>query len=180
MKKTKLFFVTALLLSALVSFASWRITTDRQMIRSMVQELGDVKAKCATLEGTIADLQQRTDELEKTLPIPMIGIASWYGNWEERAGNRTANGEIFRKEAYTVAHRTLPFGTVLLIQNIENGKLVPAVVNDRGPYIDGRSIDLTEGLAKRLGFIRKGLVEVRYYTIYVPQDPLPYNKASAQ
>lgn len=80
------------------------------------------------------------------------GLASWYGY--ELAGNHTANGEKFNPEGLTAAHRTLPFGTVLRV-TLDNGKGNPdgvyVRVNDRGPFIRGRIIDLSLGAAKKLG-----------------------------
>lgn len=166
MKRAKLFFAVAVLL--VLAIGAFRLTSDLFMVKAIAKDLSENKDRLGELKATMEDLNTRVGELEKSFPVPVIGVASWYGNWEERAGNRTANGDVFRKDGYTVAHRTLPFGTMLLIENIENGRVVPAIVNDRGPYISGREIDLTEGLAHRLGFIKKGLVEVRYYALFVP------------
>ena len=163
MKRSGLFFAVAFLL-----ILSLGMFLGNSAMRQISQDVSENKDRLGTIKATLEELQQRVETLEQSFPVPMVGVASWYGDWEERAGNRTANGEIFRKDGFTVAHRTLPFGTVLIIENTMNGRMVPAVVNDRGPYIDGRSIDLTEGLAKRLGFIERGLVEVRYYALYTP------------
>jgi len=167
MKRTGLFFAVAFLL-----ILSLGMFLGNSAMRQISQDVSENKDRLGTIKATLEELQQRVETLEQSFPVPMVGVASWYGDWEERAGNRTANGEIFRKDGFTVAHRTLPFGTVLIIENTMNGRMVPAVVNDRGPYIDGRSIDLTEGLAKRLGFIERGLVEVRYYALYTPVSVL--------
>lgn len=167
MKKARLFFAVAVLL--ILSLGG---TFGYLSVNKVTKMIGENKDRLGAIKTTIDDLTSRVETLEQSFPVPMVGVASWYGNWEERAGNRTANGEIFRKDGFTVAHRTLPFGTVLIIQNTMNGRMVPAVVNDRGPYIDGRSIDLTEGLARRLGFIERGLVEVRYYALYTPSTNL--------
>jgi rare lipoprotein A len=163
MKRTGLFFAVAFLL-----ILSLGMFLGNSAMRQISQDVSENKDRLGTIKATLEELQQRVETLEQSFPVPMVGVASWYGDWEERAGNRTANGEIFRKDGFTVAHRTLPFGTVLIIENTMNGRMVPAVVNDRGPYIDGRSMDLTEGLARRLGFIERGLVEVRYYALYTP------------
>ena len=171
MKKGTVFFVVCILLISAAGVTG-KILSDHK-VRCLTQELADLKGIVATLQADITDLQGKVADLEKSFPVPVVGVASWYGNWEERAGSKTANGEVFRKDGYTVAHRTLPFGTILLIENVENGRIVPAVVNDRGPYIEGREIDLTEGLAKRLGFIQQGLVEVRYFALFVP-DASPF------
>ncbi len=85
--------------------------------------------------------------------------ASWYG---AEFGNRpTANGEIFDPNGFTAAHKTLPFGTVLMIENPSTGKSVIVRINDRGPYITGRDIDLSRAAAKQLGMIKPGVVEIK-------------------
>lgn len=82
------------------------------------------------------------------------GVASYYGPGFE--GRQTANGERFRSKELTAAHRTLPFGTKLRVRNISNGAEVVVRVNDRGPYVDGRIIDLSVEAARRLKFISDG------------------------
>ncbi|PYQ31079.1 MAG: hypothetical protein DMF56_04025 [Acidobacteria bacterium] len=86
------------------------------------------------------------------------GIASWYG--EEFAGRTTANGEIFDPLLLTAAHRTLPFGTVLDITNPKTTRTVRVRVNDRGPYIGSRVIDLSYAAAQQIGLIEPGIGEV--------------------
>ena len=75
--------------------------------------------------------------------------ATWYGN--ELRGHRTANGEIFNPNGRTAAHRSLPFGTCLLVGNPRTGKKVKVRVNDRGPFTKGISLDLSAGAARAIG-----------------------------
>jgi rare lipoprotein A len=91
-------------------------------------------------------------------PQILHGIASWYG--EEFAGRTTANGEIFDPLLLTAAHRTLPFGTVAEITNPKNGQKVRVRVNDRGPYIGNRIIDLSYAAARQIGLIEPGVGDV--------------------
>lgn len=77
------------------------------------------------------------------------GMASWYGGSFNR--KPTASGEPFDQNAYTIAHKTLPFGTVVSIENPKTGVVAYARVNDRGPFVPGRIVDLSYGLAKKLG-----------------------------
>jgi rare lipoprotein A len=91
-----------------------------------------------------------------------VVTASYY-----QSGTVTANGEAFRPMGYTAAHRKLKFGTWLRVTNLDNGKSVVVRVNDRGPYIDGRSIDLSLGAAIALGMTKSGLAPVRI-TPYTP------------
>jgi len=87
------------------------------------------------------------------------GKASWYGN--QFHGRTTASGEVFDQEAMTAAHRKLPFGTIVRVRNLCNDKTVVVRINDRGPFIRGRIIDLSKGAARRIGMIRDGVVPVR-------------------
>ncbi|MBF2007734.1 MAG: septal ring lytic transglycosylase RlpA family protein [Chlorogloeopsis fritschii C42_A2020_084] len=87
------------------------------------------------------------------------GIASFYGY--DFAGNRTATGERFNPEGMTAAHRSLPFGTRVRVTNTRNGRSVVVRINDRGPFIRGRVIDLSTGAARVLGMIGSGLAPVR-------------------
>ncbi len=87
-----------------------------------------------------------------------VGVASWYGR--PFHGRRTANGEIYNMYDLTAAHRTLPMNTYLLVRNLENGREVVVRVNDRGPFVKGREIDLSYGAAKRLGMVKKGVARV--------------------
>ena len=75
--------------------------------------------------------------------------ATWYGN--ELRGNRTASGEAFNPNGLTAAHRSLPFGTCLLVGNPKTGKSVKVRVNDRGPFTKGLSLDLSHGAAQAIG-----------------------------
>jgi rare lipoprotein A len=86
------------------------------------------------------------------------GLASWYG--EECAGCPTASGEIFNPSQLTAAHRTLPFGTMLTVTNKQNGRKVIVRINDRGPFISGRIIDVSQAAAEQLGMIGQGSAHV--------------------
>lgn len=87
------------------------------------------------------------------------GLASWYGAHGQNA--LTASGEPFDPNAMTAAHPSLPFGTVIRVTRISNGRMVKVRVNDRGPYTGGRILDLSVLAAKRLGMIQAGEAEVR-------------------
>lgn len=87
------------------------------------------------------------------------GKASYYAN--KFHGRKTASGEIYHKDRLTAAHRSLPFGTRLKVTNLSNGREVVVRVNDRGPYVKGRIIDVSYAAAKRLSMTGKGVVRVR-------------------
>ncbi|MBQ0002779.1 MAG: septal ring lytic transglycosylase RlpA family protein [Treponema sp.] len=86
-------------------------------------------------------------------------VASFYA--EDFHGKKTSNGEIFNMWAMTCAHKMLPFGTILKVVNLSNGKWVEVRVNDRGPFVGTREIDLSKGAASKLGMIGKGTQKVR-------------------
>ncbi len=92
-------------------------------------------------------------------PWVQQGLASWYGKAEH--GNPTASGEIFNMYAFTAAHRTLPFGTYVHVTNLRNNREVVVKINDRGPFIRGRVIDLSYAAAKRIDLLATGVEQVR-------------------
>lgn len=85
-------------------------------------------------------------------------VASWYG--EQFHGRQTASGERYDMEAMTAAHRTLPFGTVLKVTRPSNGRTVTVTINDRGPFIKGRDLDLSKGAARKLDMLKDGVASV--------------------
>jgi len=87
------------------------------------------------------------------------GLASWYG--DQFHGRKTANGEIFDMNRLSAAHTTLPMPSLVEIKNLENGRRIVVRVNDRGPFVDDRIIDVSRAAARRLGFEGKGLARVR-------------------
>jgi rare lipoprotein A len=106
---------------------------------------------------------------------PLHGVASWYG--QEFAGRTTANGEIFDPMLLTAAHRTLPFGTVLDVKNPKTGQTVRVRVNDRGPFVGNRLIDLSYAAAQRIGLIDDGSGDVDLLVVTLGNDrepPAPY------
>ena len=87
------------------------------------------------------------------------GQASFYA--ESYNGKKTANGEIYNSSAYTAAHKTLPFGTKVKVTNLSNGKSVKVRINDRGPFVAGRIIDLTRKAAQKIDMVNAGVVKVK-------------------
>ncbi len=98
-------------------------------------------------------------------PIPTAqgyqetGIASWYGG--KFHGRKTSNGETYNMHAKSAAHKTLPMGTMLLVKNLGNGRSTVVRINDRGPFVKGRIIDLSYTAAKEIGLVKKGTSRVR-------------------
>jgi rare lipoprotein A len=98
-------------------------------------------------------------EVDLTLAAEQVGLASWYG--ADFQGKPTASGQIFDEEKLTAAHRTLPLRSRVRVTNLENGRSVEVRVNDRGPYVQGRVLDLSTRAAKALGMHKEGLALVR-------------------
>jgi rare lipoprotein A len=98
-------------------------------------------------------------------PDTLRGVASWYG--EEFAGRTTANGEIFDPLLMTAAHRTLPFGTVVDVMNAKTRQTVRVRVNDRGPYVGKRVIDLSYAAAQQIGLIEPGIGDVEIHVVHL-------------
>lgn len=95
-----------------------------------------------------------------------VGNASWYG--PEFNGKKTADGERFDCESLTAAHPNLPFGSILRLVNPQNGKFELVRINDRGPYQEGREIDVSYRVARKLGLIRAGVNQVRLELLELP------------
>ncbi|MGC2776083.1 MAG: septal ring lytic transglycosylase RlpA family protein, partial [Bradyrhizobium sp.] len=102
------------------------------------------------------------------------GLASYY-----TAPQPTANGEVFDTTAMTAAHRSLPFGTRLRVTRLDNGQSVTVRINDRGPYVDGRVVDLSYAAAARLGMVETGLADVRLSVVHWPK-PRPHKPPAQQ
>lgn len=99
----------------------------------------------------------------KKHPQTQIGIASYYGKKFHK--KRTANGEIFNMYKVSAAHKSYPLGTKVRVTNLENGKSIKLVINDRGPFVKGRIIDLSYKAARKLDFVNQGTTKVRINVI---------------
>ena len=96
------------------------------------------------------------------------GLASWYGH--PYHGRAAANGEIYDMEKLTAAHRTLPFGTWVRVRNLQNDKAVDLRIIDRGPFVEGRIIDVSHAAARQIGLIGPGVAKVRMEVISAPRE----------
>jgi len=102
---------------------------------------------------------------------PEEGLASWYGG--KFQGRRTASGEIFDTNQLTAAHKSLPFGTLVRVTNMDNGKTVVVRINDRGPFVAGRIIDLSRAAATAIAMAGKGVAPVRIEPAPAAADAAP-------
>jgi rare lipoprotein A len=93
-------------------------------------------------------------------PLPKLKSKTGEASWYDFDGQKTANGETMDPRRLTAAHPTLPFGTKVAVENVENGRTVVVRVNDRGPYADGRIIDVSKEAARKLGMVEDGVTEV--------------------
>lgn len=97
------------------------------------------------------------------------GIASWYG--PSFHGKKTASGETYDQNQLTAAHKKLPLGSQVTVTNVETGKAVNVEINDRGPYVPGRNIDLSKEAARQLGILQDGTSKVRIEATASQLDP---------
>ena len=130
----------------------------RRPIRTAAVTLG-----LAVLAAACASTR-RADQVEAPHPAPPAGnieegLASWYG--EPYHGRPTASGPRYDMWAMTAAHRTLPFGTVVRVTNTESGRAAEVTINDRGPFVAGRILDLSRAAAEKLGAVGPGVIPVR-------------------
>lgn len=130
-------------LTVLIIFLIILLSSCSPSVRfSSIASVGIIKAKGETLpKGT-----------------KLKGTASFYADMFE--GRQTANGEIYSQGNLTAAHKTLAFGTKVKVTNLRNGKSIIVEINDRGPYVDDRIIDLTKKAAETLDYIKQGTAEV--------------------
>jgi len=136
------------------------VTTDYSLSRapSAVSYRNSSYHRDGRLDATSAGVRDypaaKTNSYEAS-----YGTASWYG-WEFH-GRQTANGETYNMYDRTAAHRTLPFGTLVKVTNLRNGRQVIVRINDRGPFVRGREIDLSYATARDLGMLETGVERVR-------------------
>jgi rare lipoprotein A len=114
-----------------------------------------------------ASADRSSNRRESLIRRVMRGKASWYG--PRFHGKKTATGEIFDQQKLTAAHKTLPLGTKAIVTNLENGNTVEVEINDRGPYVPGRVIDVSYAAAKQLGILKSGVAPVEV-------QPLPADR----
>jgi rare lipoprotein A (peptidoglycan hydrolase) len=123
---------------------------------------------CSTLSGdrqprtpTSFDTQAGVDKDRPAAAVQSahVGEASWYGPGFD--GKKTASGDIFDDSKLTAAHKTIPLGSKAKITNLTNGKTVEVKINDRGPFVEGRIVDLSHAAAKSLGLTERGIAKVQ-------------------
>jgi rare lipoprotein A len=138
---------------------------------SMIEPAGSSHADTPAPQGTVT-----TEPIEAAEPAPPAppasdverGQAGWYG--DRYHGRKTASGERFDQNALTAAHRTLPFGTVVEVKNLDNGRTVTVRINDRGPFgKKTRIIDLSRAAAREIDMVHAGVAQVELRIVSQPQ-----------
>lgn len=145
----------------------------RRYFRPLLLPVMACLAGCATQTPppTVPPAPPPTTAPQSVAPQPFFtqsGIASFYG--ADHEGKTTADGETFDPHGFTAAHRTLAFGTVIRVTNLDNGRTVKVVINDRGPHIKGRIIDLSSAAAQALGIIKDGITRVKLQAFRADQS----------
>ena len=119
--------------------------------------------------------EKRTVRAAAAPPRPVtgveVGVASWYGH--PYHGRASASGEVYDMEQFTAAHRTLPFGTLVRVTNLDNSKYVDVRINDRGPFVDDRIVDLSRAAANAIDLIGPGTARVRLEVLQAAPAPTP-------
>jgi rare lipoprotein A len=158
------------------TFTVVKAPLDWPLTHREIETIDGLPPKEAIKEGRVKDAPYVVNG-KKYVPISVEeaknykerGIASWYGyeTKNKPGGHMTADGEAFDPDGLSAAHKYLPLPTHVKVTNLENGRSILLRVNDRGPFVQGRIIDLSAGAAKRLGFYEKGTARVLVETIQV-------------
>lgn len=135
----------------------------------------EVNSKSGLSDMTEEEIRVEFNSLEKKSVIQFVEkgkmTASWYG--PKFHGRQTANGEKYDQMAFTAAHRSMKFGTLLKLTNPKNNKTVIVRVNDRGPFKTGRELDLSKGAAMALGMVSKGVQKLQVEEVTLSNEALP-------
>jgi rare lipoprotein A len=147
---------------------SWPLTHDE------IETVGGLSPKEAIAQGRVKDApyvvygkRYEPMSVRQAESYRQEGVASWYGyeSYRQPGGRMTANGEAFKPDGLTAAHKHLPLPIFVRVTNLTNGRTIIVRVNDRGPFVDGRIIDLSAGAARKLGFYEQGTARVLVETV---------------
>lgn len=152
-----------LIISVMLFSVGFTIVSDNKNDEQTVAKLTDVERPNDT----------SSCENRSLLKFVNKGVmkASWYG--PRFHGRHTANGEVYDEQAYTAAHRSFKFGTLLRLKNSKNGKSIIVRVNDRGPFISKRQLDVSMGAALALGIVQSGVQKLSVSEVVLSEDNLP-------
>lgn len=158
MTKSKILLLTILLFSCNEKTVSIAQVSNTIVQDTITKEISEVRK--TSKEDDYHSIIRKLNEIEELEVVHEKTIASYYGN--KFNGRKTASGKTFNNTKFTAAHKTLPFGTKVLVTNLKNGKSVVVEINDRGPFIKGRKIDLSKSAFMELTNNKnKGLLNVK-------------------
>ena len=145
----------------------WPMTHDIESIDGMSPKEAIAQGRVKNSPYVVKGKRYVPMTIDEALKYSETGLASWYGRETQRqkGGNMTANGEAFDPKKPTAAHKYLPLPMHVRVKNLDNGRSMIVRVNDRGPFVGSRIIDLSSGAAKQLGFYQKGLARVKIETV---------------
>ncbi len=148
---------------------SWPMTTHLDSIDGLPPKEAIRQGKVKDSPYVVRGRRYQPMTVQEAAHYREIGIASWYGEETRRqkGGTMTADGEVFNPALPTAAHKYLPLPTHVRVTNLQNGRSIIVRVNDRGPFVKGRIIDLSAGAARRLGYYRKGTTRVLVQTVTI-------------
>lgn len=153
-----------------------KVTQKAEQVAETVRQKARVSEKAEGNQDLVKDKVSVKKTAKGKPVIEQTGEASSYG--QKFQGKTTANGEKFDKNDLTAAHPTLPLGTKAKVTNLENGKSVDVRINDRGPYVKGRDIDVSQGAAKKLDMTKSGIAPVKIEA-KLPSSKTPTRSGSA-
>ena len=163
--------ITLLISLVLTGYASSEnddATQEAKKIAEKVKRKVEHTEKAEGSQDLVKDRVTVKRDANEQPVVEQVGEASFYGPGFH--GKKTANGEKFDQDDKTAAHPTLPLGTKATVTNLENGNSVDVKINDRGPYVKGRDIDLSKGAAKELGMTKDGVAPVKIEAEIVPAE----------
>jgi rare lipoprotein A len=145
----------------------WPMTRDIETIDGLSPKEAIRQGKVKNSPYVVRGTKYYPMSVKEAESYEEIGVASWYGNETRRqqGGHMTANGEAFDPAKPTAAHKLLPLPVHVRVTNLENGRSLILRVNDRGPFVQGRIVDLSAGAARQLGFYEKGTARVKVETV---------------
>ncbi len=145
----------------------WPLTADIDTIDGLSPKEAIRQGKVKDYPYTVKGVRYTPMSVEESRAYQEKGVASWYGyeTYRQKGGRMTANGEAFDPDKPSAAHKLLPLPAVVKVTNLDNGRSMLVRVNDRGPFVKGRIIDLSAGAAKKLGFYRAGVANVKVETV---------------
>jgi rare lipoprotein A (peptidoglycan hydrolase) len=139
--------------------------SDSSQYRSLATDPAVPVPRQEKLETAPSQIDKPKKHRSWRAKLTQSGKASWYGRHFH--GKPTASGEVFDQSLMTAAHKTLPLGSRARVTNLQNGNSVEVTINDRGPFVPGRIIDLSRAAADELGFLESGLAQVQIELIHI-------------